>query len=75
MDIENSAQNTSIHVHAYGSLMRPKQMARPMSPSPITSKDIELSFEEEKPQPMSLTKPIVSPMPFMNRAPNPNQVN
>ena len=26
MDIENSAQNTNIHVHAYGSLMRPKRM-------------------------------------------------
>lgn len=73
MDIENSAQNTSIHVHAYGSLMKPKQMARPMSPPPISPRDIEMSFDEEKPQPIPVPKPIVSPMPFMDRAPNPNR--
>ena len=44
MDIENSAQNTNIHVHAYGSLMRPKrsisQMSSPMS-SPIRENPVE----------------------------------
>jgi hypothetical protein len=75
MDIENSAQNTSIHVHAYGSLMKPKQMAKPMSPPPISPRDIELSFDEEKPQvsPIPVPNQQVSPMPFINRAPNPNR--
>ena len=53
MDIENSAQNTSIHVHAYGTLMRFKQKARPMSPppmspAPIEPRDIELSFDQKQ---------------------------
>ena len=73
MDIENSSQNTSIHVHAYGSLMKPKQMARPISPPPISPRDIEMSFDEEKPQPIPVPNQQVSPMPFMDRAPNPTR--
>jgi len=66
---------SSIHVHAYGSLMKPKQMAKPMSPPPISPRDIELSFDEEKPQvsPIPVPNQQVSPMPFINRAPNPNR--
>jgi hypothetical protein len=72
MDIENGAQNANIHVHAYGSLMKPKMM-RPMSPlppimspPPIKTDDIKMSFEEEK------SKPQVAPAPM---SANPNRMN
>jgi hypothetical protein len=53
MDIENSAQNTSIHVHAYGTLMRLK-MVRPISPQPIVPRNIELSVDRNSPEPKNL---------------------
>jgi len=62
MDIENSAQNTSIHVHAYGSLMRPKRSI-PMPSMPM--------FRES---PLSLNKPPVPPINSAPISPNPNQL-
>ena len=53
MDIENSARNTSVHVHAYGSLMRPKRTMSqmvPPPPSPIMEQVPPIS--EPKPQPI-----------------------
>lgn len=57
MDIENSAQNTSIHVHAYGSLMRPK-MNRPMVPIRIeTPNKPPMDFIDSAPNPNQMVPP------------------
>jgi len=58
MDIENSAQNTSIHVHAYGSLMRPKRSMVPPMPSMPMVKESPM---DPKPNQMQLLPPPPAP--------------
>lgn len=61
MDIENSARNTNIHVHAYGSLMRPKRSMGQMAPLP-------------PPPIMESVRPPVPPINSAPMSPKPNQM-
>ena len=65
MDIENSAQNTNIHVHAYGSLMRPKRSMGQMAPLPTPS---------IRESPMESVRPPVPPINSAPMSPIPNKM-
>jgi len=62
MDIENSAQNTSIHVHAYGTLMRPKRSMSQMAPRPSPMESSPVREVDSPPVPMSPNFPPPAPL-------------